>query len=109
MVRFDGTGHRRALTRQTASSRAALLEVKYTTGVVADLPICASDGVDRDGGRITLQGLIDECARVEATLESLAAPCGYPSECTGRRPAGSTHRIATRRADPVSFRPTPRR
>jgi len=83
VLRFDGLGHRRAVARQTGSSRAALLEVRYTTGVEATLPVCASSNVDRDsGGRITAQGQADECARVEATLAGLAGPCGYPAECT---------------------------
>ncbi len=82
-LRFEGvSGHRRAISRQTAISRAALLEVRYTTGVEASLPICASEGVSRSGDQITAQGLVDECARLELTLEGLAAPCGYPQDCT---------------------------
>lgn len=83
VLRFEGTGHRRATSRDTAPSRSALLQVTYSTGVVATLPICASAGVDRsDDGRMTAQGMADECARVEASLEGLAAPCGYPTQCS---------------------------
>jgi hypothetical protein len=83
LLRFDGTGHRRATSRNNSSTRAALLEVEYTTGVQATLPICATSDVARDdAGRMTLEGLMDECARVELTLEGLATPCGYPTDCT---------------------------
>jgi hypothetical protein len=84
VLRFDGVaGHRRASSYDDSPTRAALLEITYTTAVVATLPICASAGVIRDSsGRITVQGLQDECGRVELTLEGLATPCGYPPECT---------------------------
>jgi hypothetical protein len=82
LLRLEGTGHRRARSRDDSSTRAPLLEVKYTTGVAATLPVCASPDVDRSGGSITAQGLVDECLRVEATLEGLAAPCGYPTDCS---------------------------
>jgi hypothetical protein len=83
VLRFEGVGHRRATSRDTAAQFAALLQVTYSTGVKATLPVCASTGVDRSAeGRMTAQGMADECARVEASLEGLAGPCGYPAECS---------------------------
>ncbi len=82
VLRFAGTGLRRATSQDALPMRAPLLEIRYTTAVLATLPICASDGVEREHGMITARSQAAECARLETTLEGLAGPCGHPSACT---------------------------
>jgi hypothetical protein len=81
VLRIAGTGHRRAFSSENAA-RAPILEVTYTTGVAVKLPVCASDDVERSNDQITATGAANECNRVAATLQGLAAPCGYPSDCS---------------------------
>jgi len=79
VLRFEGTGHRSAESFE-GSDQAPLLIVEVGAAVAAILPVCASaDSLSDDV--LSPGELIDECARVQATLTGLAAACSYPQPC----------------------------
>jgi len=82
VLRFEGSGHRAARSFDGNRLLAPVLLVTYDGTVAATIPVCASTAVTRDGEkRITPQGLLDECTRVQATFTGLASQCGYPVPC----------------------------
>ncbi len=83
VLRIQGTGARTARAFDGNPDRVAVLSVTYDASVVATLPVCADSSVGRDANHNIVQDSLNaQCARVQDTVNGLAAACSYPTPCT---------------------------
>jgi hypothetical protein len=79
VLRFEGTGVRTAESFEGSDQQPELI-VQLSTGVSAQLPICAS--TDLLVGGFDASDTQTQCDRVATTLGGIAGACGYPQPCS---------------------------